>query len=74
LGAGERLKLVNLDGGQVVDMWAINPTAPDEHLSMEHTRTSLSKLLPGVGDHLYSSRRRPMLTLVQDTSPESMTR
>jgi uncharacterized protein len=69
LGAGERLKLVNLDGGQVVDMWAVNPTDPDEHLSMEHTRTSLSKLIPGVGDHLYSSRRRPMLTLVQDTSP-----
>lgn len=69
LGAGERLKLVNLDGGQVVDMWAVNPADPDEQLSMEHTRTSLSKLVPAPGDHLYSSRRQPMLTLVQDTSP-----
>jgi uncharacterized protein len=69
LGAGERLRVTNLDGGQVVDMWAVNPAAPDEQLSMEHTRVSLSKLVPAVGDHLYSSRRRPMLTLVQDTSP-----
>lgn len=67
--AGARLKVINRDGGQVVDMWAVNPADPDEHLSMEHTRTSLSKLVPAPGDHLYSSRRRPMLTLVQDTSP-----
>jgi hypothetical protein len=69
VAAGERLRVTNLDGGQVVDMWAVNPAAPDEQLSMEHTRTSLSKLVPAVGDHLYSSRRRPMLTLVKDTSP-----
>lgn len=69
LGVGEQLTIVNLDGGQVVDMWAVNPADPGERLSMEHTRTSLSKLVPAVGDALYSSRRRPMLTLVQDTSP-----
>jgi uncharacterized protein YcgI (DUF1989 family) len=36
---------------------------------MEHTRTSLGKLAPAAGDHLYSSSRRPLLTLVEDTSP-----
>lgn len=66
---GHRITITNLEGGQVVDMWAINPADPDERLSMEHTRTSLTKLVPAAGDHLYSSRRRPMLAFVQDTSP-----
>jgi uncharacterized protein len=69
LAGGRRLRIVNLNGGQVVDMWAINPADPDERMSMEHTRASLSRLVPRVGDGLLSSRRRPLLTLVEDTSP-----
>lgn len=67
--AAARVKIINLQGGQVVDMWAVNPDGCGELLSMEHTRTSLGRLVPVVGDHLYSSRRRPILTLVDDTSP-----
>jgi uncharacterized protein len=69
VGVGQRLRVVNLHGTQVVDLWAVDPNDPDHHVSMEHTRVALSKLVPQVGDHLYSSRRRPMLTVVQDTSP-----
>jgi uncharacterized protein YcgI (DUF1989 family) len=68
VSAGHQVRVVNRAGGQVVDMWAVNPADPAERLSMEHTRTSLSKLVPAVGDRLYSCRRRPMLTLVQDTT------
>jgi uncharacterized protein len=69
LAAGERLRIVNTHGGQVVDTWALARADVSEHLSMEHTRTSLGKLVPATGDHLYSSRRRPLLTLSEDTSP-----
>ena len=69
VGVGHRLRVVNLHGTQVVDLWAVDPSDPDHHVSMEHTRVALSKLVPQVGDRLYSSRRRPMLTVVQDTSP-----
>jgi uncharacterized protein len=69
LRAGERLRIVNTHGGQVVDTWALAQSDVGEYLSMEHTRTSLGKLVPAAGDHLYSSRRRPMLTLTEDTSP-----
>lgn len=69
LRAGERLRIVNVEGGQVVDAWAVNPDDPGEYMSMEHTRVALSKLVPQVGDDLYSTRRRPMLKLVEDTSP-----
>jgi uncharacterized protein len=69
IAAGERLRIVNIEGGQVVDTWAVYPQDPGEYMSMEHTRVALCKLVPQVGDHLYSSRRRPLLTLVEDTSP-----
>ncbi len=36
---------------------------------MEHTRAALRRLVPRVGDAIYSTRRRPLVTLVQDTSP-----
>ena len=67
--AGHRLRLTKLHAAHVVDPWAQARTDLREYLSMEHTRASLSKLVPGTGDHLYSSSRRPLLTLVEDTSP-----
>jgi uncharacterized protein len=69
LAAGEQLRIVNTEGGQVVDTWALAADDPAEFMSMEHTRVALCKLVPAVGDELYSSRRRPLLTLVEDTSP-----
>jgi uncharacterized protein YcgI (DUF1989 family) len=69
LRAGERLRITNLHGGQVVDTWALARTDVREYLSMEHTRTSLGKLVPAAGEHLFSSCRRPLLTLIEDTSP-----
>lgn len=69
LAAGERLRIVNTEGGQVVDTWAVNPHDAGEYMSMEHTRIALCKLVPQVGDYLYSCRRRPLLRLVEDTSP-----
>lgn len=40
-----------------------------EFMSMSHTRASLLKLIPGVGDILKSQKRAPMLTMMEDTSP-----
>ena len=71
LAAGERLQIVNRDGGQVVDWWALaHPCqGDDEYASMEHTRAALRRLVPRVGDAIYSTRRRALVTLVEDTSP-----
>jgi uncharacterized protein len=71
LAAGERLEIVNREGGQVVDMWALaHPgDGDDEYTSMEHTRAALRRLVPRIGDAIYSTRRRPLVTLVGDTSP-----
>ena len=36
---------------------------------MEATRATILKLMPAVGDSLYTNNRRPILTLIEDTTP-----
>lgn len=69
LPEGWSVKLINTVGSQVVDTFAFNMHDLAEHMSMEHTRVMLGKLNPTKGDHLFSSRRRPLLTMIEDTSP-----
>jgi len=63
------VKVINTHGAQVVDTWAFNAADVDEHMSMEATRASIRRLRPAVGDAFVTNRRRPILTLVEDTSP-----
>lgn len=69
LRAGQRVKLVNTHGGQVVDCWAFNANDVREHLSMDCTRVWNQRINPKLGDTLVSNQRRPIVTLEQDTSP-----
>ncbi len=73
LKQGQSIRIVNTHGQQVVDTWAFAQGAftagvPTEFMSMEHTRATLTKLVPRVGDGLYTNRRRKILTLTADTS------
>ena len=65
---GQDIKIYNSYGKQVVDFWAFNPSDPHDFLSMVHTRTVLLKVSLSKGDKLYSTRRKPMLTLTEDTT------
>lgn len=40
-----------------------------EYASAEHTRVSCGRLFPRVGEQFVTNRRRPILTLLEDTSP-----
>lgn len=66
---GERLRIINTHGSQVGDFWAFAEADPGEHLSMEHMRPDLRKLTPRPGDAMVTNRRRPILTLLEDSSP-----
>lgn len=66
---GEVVTVINTHGTQVVDTWAFRTDDPSEFMSMEHTRPTLARIMPAVGDSLVTNRRRPILTLVGDTSP-----
>lgn len=69
LAAGERITVTNPHGTQVCDLWAFRAANPAEFLSWEHARAALGRIAPRVGDALLTNRRRPILTLVEDTSP-----
>ena len=69
LRQGESVRVINIHGSQVVDTWAFSLRDPREFMSMEHTRTHLLSLFPKPGDSFVTNRRRPILTLVEDTSP-----
>jgi uncharacterized protein len=69
LEAGQRFKIINTHGHQVVDFWAISTEDPTEFMSMVHTRSTLTKLVPQTGDILYSNVRAPIVRFVEDTSP-----
>ncbi|CUA91195.1 Uncharacterized conserved protein YcgI, DUF1989 family [Chelatococcus sambhunathii] len=69
LHAGQRLTIINTHGSQVCDFWAFATVDLCEFVSMAHFHAVASKLTPAVGDGLTSNRRRPLLTLMEDTSP-----
>lgn len=69
LAKGHGVKVINTHGTQVVDTWAFNRDEPSEFMSMEHLRVAIGGIFPRAGDALVSNRRRPILTLIEDTSP-----
>ena len=66
--AGQSVKVINTHGEQVVDAWAFNAEDLSEFMSMEHWRPTVLRIIPEVGDALVTNRRRPILTLTEDTS------
>ena len=66
---GQVIKVINTHGQQVVDTWAFNARDLTEFMSMEHSRAAMKKIIPEVGDALVTNRRRPILQVVEDTTP-----
>jgi len=69
LKQGERIRIVNTHGTQVVDFWAFVSSSMNEYMGMEQCRATWTRLFPVEGDRMYTNQRRPILTLEKDTSP-----
>ena len=69
LKQGQQVRVINTHGQQVIDTWAFNREDLSECMSMEHVRTALGRILVYVGDTLVTTQRRPILRLMEDTSP-----
>jgi uncharacterized protein len=67
--AGGRFRVVDVQGGQIGDLFAFNVEDLSEYASAEHTRAAHWQLFPRVGQHFVTNRRRPILLMEQDTSP-----
>jgi uncharacterized protein YcgI (DUF1989 family) len=68
VAAGQTIKVINTHGEQVVDTWAFNRHDINEFMSMEHSRATHHHLIPRIGDALLTNHRRPILTVIEDTS------
>ena len=68
VGEGQHVKVVNTHGQQVVDTWAFRREDLTEFMSMEHSRTAIGRTMPALGQSMVTNHRRPILTLVEDTS------
>jgi len=64
LEAGDRLRVVNTHGSQVVDLWAMAADDVLESMSMPHSRNPWFRLAPRPGDMLVTNVRRPILRLL----------
>jgi len=69
VAAGRSFRVIDLEGGQVVDLFAFRADDVAEYASAEHTRVHLLRLFPAVGESFVTNRRRPILTLEEDRSP-----
>lgn len=67
--AGQTVKVVDVDGGQVADLFAWTVDGTGEHLSAQHTRALTDQLFPRVGEAFYTNLRRPILEFVADDTP-----
>jgi hypothetical protein len=68
VAAGQIIRVINTHGEQVIDTWAFNRHDMTEFMSMEHSRATMQRLIPRVGDALLTNHRRPILTVLDDTS------
>src|SRR4029079_13163634 len=69
LATGDRVRIVNTYGSQVVDLWAMAADDVLESMSMPHSRNPWFRLAPRPGDVFTTNPRRPPLRLLQDSSP-----
>jgi len=69
VAAGTTFSVVDVEGGQVGDLFAFCADAVGEYASAEHTRPAIGRLFPRPGQTVLTNRRRPILELLEDTSP-----
>jgi uncharacterized protein YcgI (DUF1989 family) len=61
--------VVDIEGHQVGDLWAIDAADHGRWLSASHTRDRCERLFPAVGEAFCDQRGEPVLDLARDTSP-----
>ncbi len=66
---GAVIRVTDLRGTQIGDVFALSSDDPAEYLSPAETRSVTWKLFPGVGECFYTNRRRSILKFVEDRSP-----
>ena len=66
---GQRVRVTDLEGTQIADVFCHLRNDPTEFLSTSITRLVHRALFPVVGQHFYTNRHRPILEFAEDNSP-----
>jgi uncharacterized protein YcgI (DUF1989 family) len=69
MAAGTRFRVIDVEGGQVGDLFAFRANNVSEYASAEHIRVYVNRLFPRPGEHFVTNRRRPILFFEADHSP-----
>ena len=67
--SGNGIRLTDLCGSQIGDIFAISLEDHFEFLSPSQTRLFVRKLFPSVGEAFYTNRQRPILTFMEGWTP-----
>lgn len=68
--AGQTIRVIDPDGQQVADLWALVTARPTlDWLSVSQTRDITERLFPTPGECFYSEKTIPLLTLIENNSP-----
>jgi hypothetical protein len=69
VGCGDLVRVVDVEGHQVGDMWAVDAADHGRWLSVSHTRDRYERLFPAAGGQFCDQQGAPVLELAGDTSP-----
>lgn len=67
--AHQYIRVIDVEGRQIGDLFAVSMADHGEFLSPSITRLHNGSLFPGIGEPFFTNRDRPMLTFVNDDSP-----
>ena len=66
---GATVRITDVEGCQVGDLFAISQEDKDEYLCSSRSRSVNQRLFPKAGEQFFSNRYRPILTFLRDNSP-----
>jgi uncharacterized protein YcgI (DUF1989 family) len=66
---GDLIRIIDVEGSQVADAFAVSSADRSEWLSTANTRSGTLRLFPQLGETFLTNRFHPILTLAYDTSP-----
>lgn len=69
LAAGQPIRIIDVEGAQVADMFAVSADDKTDWLSVSVTRGMNWRLFPEVGQSFFSIGYRPLLTFQRDDTP-----
>ena len=67
--AGSTIRVTDVEGAQICDLFALVQADPTEFLCTARTRALTQRLFPAVGQQFFTNRYRPILTFLADRSP-----